>query len=184
MCSAFLENGMEFAIDIDDYDYYASSFKLYLNDILIYSIREYVFPRSITFYTLGDYFIFNRNLYDEGDDELIIFDANGNMIRHFYEMDETTYGLTIKSFTVSEEGILLTASRLTEDTIVIGDEYYDFCEIKKSDVEEELIVKAEYFYKYENGTFELEKNSAFPEEWINVLETLEDVLERQKSVCQ
>lgn len=178
MRSIELENGMEVTINIDDYDYYEPAFKIYLNKKLVFSLREYMFPRTFHFYTLGDYFIFNRNVNSMSEDELIIFDKDGNVVKHFYEMDTKNLGLTVESFSINDSGIKVVASRYADDDLVMDDEFYEFCDIKEKDFKDDYVIKAEYFYSYENGTLDLETPD------IEVVETFKDVKNRQKSICR
>lgn len=163
------ENDISFKFKLNDYDIQlklkdnnylcdTSSYKVYVNDKYIYD--DTVYKRTIKIDSLGQYLIFrNNDCTDIRCNQIVIVDNNGN-ITTLYELDNVK-GLVATSYTISDDKITVNATRTTYNgAIIYNNKQYDVyyeedCENITNILSKNILIKATYTYKYNNGVLDL-----------------------------
>ena len=148
-------NDYNIKLKLKDSNYlYASAYSLYVNDKYVYD--DYAFlANKITVDSLGKYIVFRYNgCTDIRCGGIFVADDNGKVMT-LQELDDVK-GLIARKPVISNDGISLTATRITHNGAIVYDEKTyevykkDECEATLSTLSSNLLVEATYNYKYEN----------------------------------
>ena len=111
---------------------------------------------EIKFYFTDKYVLYST--YDGTDirsEKLIIFDAEGNIVKEIYDLDEDNKGLVLSGIYCGDNSFTVEASRVSHGASIIADKYYkatpgDFNKEALEKLPADTTVKALYIYKIDS----------------------------------
>ncbi|MDE6141872.1 MAG: hypothetical protein K2G03_04645, partial [Bacilli bacterium] len=188
---AKLDNDVTVAINISDIDNSSDylNFKFYINDNLVYEEEKLYaeYGTDFSFYTLGSYVIFNKNLSatDMRSDCIVVYDKIGNLQKKITNIEsDNLEGMVVSNYDIKDGQLIIEASRYYHGPVVfVGGEQYNYCggeegekDIFSVSLSESISVESEYHYYLKNGVLDLNN----PE--VKVKKTIKD-LRKEDAKC-